>query len=163
MPGRGPAPKPNAHRRVSGKAPEKVPTTVIDAEPQDELVGPELPADFDWPEATRRWWDTWRRSEQVRTFTSTDWDFLLDTARLHKALWTMDDDKLATKHGVAAELRLRVAKYGATPEDRLRLRMTMGRKEVAEPAAKPEPAAADRVPGERRARLLKAVEGERAG
>jgi hypothetical protein len=36
---------------------------------------------------------------------------------------------------VAAELRLRVAKFGATPEDRLRLRMQIA--EPDQPAAKP--------------------------
>ena len=58
------------------------------------------------------------------SFTADDWSFLLDTALLHRAVW-MGDVK------AAAELRLRVAKFGATPEDRLRLRVQF--------AADPEP------------------------
>ncbi len=54
---------------------------------------------------------------------------------------------------LAAELRLRVAKFGATPEDRARLRLSIGepkRKPAASLQSKP---AAD----DRRARLLRAV------
>lgn len=83
-------------------------------------------AGFDWPGATRRWWDTWRRSPMAQTFTDTDWDFLMDTALLHAELW-------AGNGAVASELRLRVAKFGATPEDRARLRL-----QIAEPDAKPK-------------------------
>lgn len=46
-----------------------------------------------------------------------DWSYLLDTALMHHSMWT---------HGqwtLAAEVRLRVAQYGATPADRLRLRI----------------------------------------
>lgn len=59
----------------------------------------------------------WRRSAQAETFTETDWSFLLDTALMHHAMWSKGQWTLA------AEVRLRVAKYGATPEDRARLRM----------------------------------------
>ena len=92
----------------------------------DEVRGPDLPPGFEWPAPTRRWWDTWRTSAQSKALTDTDWDFLLDTALLHAELWSGNG-------AVAAELRLRVAKFGATPEDRLRLRM-----QVAEPEKAPE-------------------------
>lgn len=59
----------------------------------------------------------WGRSAQAETFTATDWSFLLDTALMHHAMWSKGQWTLA------AEVRLRVAKYGATPEDRARLRM----------------------------------------
>lgn len=49
-------------------------------------------------------------------YTETDWAFLMDTAYLHAQYWKGDIK-------VAAELRLRVAKFGATPEDRARLRI----------------------------------------
>jgi hypothetical protein len=75
-----------------------------------------------------------------QTFTTTDWDFLLDTAVLHNDLWS-------GKTAVAAELRLRVAKFGASPEDRLRLKVEVT-DEVA--AAKAEP----RVDSDRKARLV---------
>lgn len=124
MAGRGPAPKDPAKRRRTNADP--VPTVVVS--PDDEVRGPELPGSYDWPAQTRAWWETWRSSPQAQTFTSTDWDFLLDTALLHAELW-------AGNGAVASELRLRVAKFGATPEDRARLRL-----QVEEPA-KPEPAA----------------------
>ena len=142
MAGRGPAPKDPSERRRRNADP--VPTTVL--KPSTELCGPSLPESVDWPDATLSWWETWRRSPQAATFTDTDWSFLLDTAMLHMAFWAGD-----TK--AAAELRLRVAKFGATPEDRARLRM-----EVASPA-ETEPKVRQRTPAARtrRARLLKAV------
>ncbi|EME14798.1 hypothetical protein G419_25267 [Rhodococcus triatomae BKS 15-14] len=63
------------------------------------------------------WWSMWAESPLAVEFTANDWSELLDTAVLHAALWSGD-------HKVAAELRLRVAKFGATPEDRARLRIT---------------------------------------
>lgn len=63
------------------------------------------------------WWETWRKSPQAQTFTSTDWDFLVDTALMHHVMWTKG------RWEFASELRLRAGKFGATPEDRLRLRM----------------------------------------
>lgn len=69
---------------------------------------------FKWPAQTRAWWKMWAESKLSEKFTSTDWSELLDTARLHAAYWNGDLK-------VAAELRLRTAKFGATPEDRARL------------------------------------------
>ena len=112
MAGRGPAPKDRSRRIRPGK--DHVPQSVVS--PDDEVRGPELPEGEDWPAQTRRWWETWRRSPQAQTFTDTDWDFLLDTAVLHAQLWN-------GHMTAAAELRLRVAKFGATPEDRARLRL----------------------------------------
>jgi hypothetical protein len=88
----------------------------------DELRGPDLPIDVlpnheQWHQRTRDWWRTWRRSPQAQTFTATDWDFLLDTALMHHTMWSQG------RWEFASELRLRAAKFGATPEDRLRLRM----------------------------------------
>jgi hypothetical protein len=121
--GRGPAPKDPSTRRRRNADP--VPTTVVVADGQ--LRGPDLPDGYDWPAQTRRWWETWRSSPQSQALTETDWDFLLDTALLHAELW-------AGNGSVAAELRLRVAKFGATPEDRARLRM-----QVTEPTAPEKP------------------------
>src|SRR5215475_11544793 len=90
--------------------------------PDDELRGPALPegvlpAGELWHPRTRAWWRTWRESPQAQTFTATDWDFLLDTALMHHTMW------LRGRWEFASELRLRAAKFGATPEDRLRLRL----------------------------------------
>jgi len=49
-------------------------------------------------------------------FTQTDWQFLIETAFLADAFYYGN-------MSVASELRLRVAKFGATPEDRQRLRL----------------------------------------
>jgi hypothetical protein len=88
----------------------------------DELRGPDLPIDVlpdreQWHPRTRDWWRTWRRSAQAQTFTATDWDFLIDTALMHHTMWSRG------RWEFAGELRLRAAKFGATPEDRQRLRM----------------------------------------
>lgn len=129
MAGRGPAPKDPAKRRRRNADP--LPTQVV---ADDGVVrGPELPDEFEWSDPTRRWWETWRTSPQAQAFTSTDWDFLLDTALLHAEYW-------AGNTSVGAELRLRVAKFGATPEDRARLRLHIGeREEDPAPASKAPP------------------------
>lgn len=125
MAGRGPAPKDPEKRRRRNADP--VPQTVVTDD--GELRGPELPdfeierdgqlVDFVWPARTVEWWRTWRSAPQAQAFTDTDWSFLLDTALLHARFWSGEAS-------VGAELRLRVAKFGATPEDRARLRMSIG-------------------------------------
>jgi hypothetical protein len=92
------------------------------AEPPDL---PEFPGDGDWPARTIDWWEMWKASPQAEHFSSTDWDFLLDTAILHARLWNGETT-------AAPELRLRVAKFGATPEDRARLRMQFAQADEAD-------------------------------
>ncbi len=111
MAGRGPAPKDPKRRARSNQDP--APTTVLRHEIAEP---PELPVGFDWPARTREWFAVWKQSPQAEHFGSTDWDFLVDTAMVHAEFW-------AGNTAVGAELRLRVAKFGATPEDRARLRM----------------------------------------
>jgi hypothetical protein len=118
MAGRGPAPKDPEKRRRTNADP--VPTTTVSAD--GELRGPNLPIDVlpdheQWHPRTRAWWDTWRRSPQAQAFIATDWDFLLDTALMHHTMWSKG------RWEFASELRLRAAKFGATPEDRARLRL----------------------------------------
>jgi hypothetical protein len=97
------------------------------------LRGPELPEGVldgeSWHPRTVQWWETWRWSAQAQTFTDTDWDFLLDTALMHHTMWSKQ------RWEFAAELRLRAAKFGATPEDRLRLRMEIETPGGADPAS----------------------------
>jgi hypothetical protein len=124
MAGRGPAPKDPASRRRRNADP--VPATVVAAD--SEVRGPDLPGDAlpvgeDWHPRTIAWWDTWRHSPQAQMFTATDWDFLIDTALMHHTMW------LKGKWEFASELRLRAAKFGATPEDRVRLRMKIATEE----------------------------------
>ncbi|MFJ6237923.1 hypothetical protein ACIQH0_28035 [Streptomyces griseus] len=140
MAGRGPAPKdPSKRRRRNAADPE---TVIV---PDDELRGPELPEGVlgvntktgeltEWHPMTRTWWDTWRKSAQAQTFTATDWAFLVDTALMHHAMWEKGQWTLA------AEVRLRAAKFGATPEDRARLKL-----KVDDPTAAPQRPA--RAPG----------------
>jgi len=120
--------------------------TVIAAD--GDVHGPDLPDTFEWPDPTVTWWQVWRESAQAQTFTDTDWSFLLDTALLHAEFWLGD-------HSVASELRLRAAKFGATPEDRARLKIDVG--------APKGPAVRTRTTKGRRDRLLRAVgDGEEA-
>jgi hypothetical protein len=122
MAGRGPAPKPAARRARVNKDPLGV--TVLPAVAPSEP--PDLPdfhiekdgrlVEFVWSPLTRQWWRTWCESPQSSLFTATDWQELLTTAIIANRFYRGDVS-------VAGELRLRVAKFGATPEDRARLRI----------------------------------------
>jgi len=92
------------------------------------------------------WWQHWRESPQAQTWLATDWSCLLDTALLHADFWLGD-------RSVEAGLRLRVAKFGATPEDRLRLRIAVG-----ETAEKAQPAPGAMLTANRKARMLAAID-----
>jgi hypothetical protein len=151
MAGRGPAPKPADKRARRNTDP--VPLRVLIAE---ALEQPALPGgvpvsvdgelvELDWPERTRDWWQMWNDSPLSAEFTSTDWSFLLDTAMLHAAFWRGDIK-------VAGELRQRVAKFGATPEDRARLRITFAAADEAEEKPARQGSARERYKG------LRAVE-----
>lgn len=130
MAGRGPQPKDPSRRARANKDP--VPQTVLRFE---QAEPPELPTlkvkvegdlvEMPWPDRTLDWWDMWKASPQAEHFSSTDWDFLLDTALVHARFWSGD-------LSAAGELRLRVAKFGATPEDRARLRMQFAQADEAD-------------------------------
>lgn len=111
MAGSGPAPKSAGKRRRRNVDP--VPVTKLEQPTQSR--GPDLPPG-PWHGQTIQWWENWRGSPQAASFLATDWDVLLETALLHTMFW-------AGNEKVAGELRLRVAKFGATVEDRARLRM----------------------------------------
>lgn len=115
MAGHGPAPKENAARRNA--QPEKTRIVAGDEPMGWDLPEGVLPDGEDWNEMTRRWWASWQTSPQAsRMLSDPDWFFLLDTALMHHVMWSKG------RWEFAAEIRLRVAKFGATPEDRLRLR-----------------------------------------
>ena len=143
MAGRGPAPKrADQRRRRNVTAP---PSTIT---PDGVMHGPELPGDVlseAWHARTRAWWETWRRSAQAQAFTGTDWDFLLDTALMHHTMWSKG------RWEFAAELRLRAAKFGATPEDRARLKIEIEPPTASEPQTRPSGGRG------RRERLLRVV------
>ncbi|MFB7672936.1 hypothetical protein ACFC26_16160 [Kitasatospora purpeofusca] len=143
MAGVGPAPKDPSRRARRNKDPQA--QTVLRFE---RAEAPELPdfrintgedglVEFVWPERTREWWEMWKASPQAEHFSSTDWEFLLDTALIHAKVWTGD-------LSAAPELRLRVAKFGATMEDRARLRMQFAAADEAD-AKRPEAGAGARA------------------
>ena len=81
---------------------------------------------FSWPKATQDWWAMLSQYHPLAPeFTRLDWSYLAETALIHAHFWK-GDLKLAP------ELRLREAKYGFTPEDRARLRLTFAVASVAE-------------------------------
>lgn len=142
MAGRGPAPTEAgrlaghgaAKARESGT--EKIDAKVAKQPPLPSFTvtwvdedGVTRSAKFRWPAQTRSWWKMWSESELSKKFTANDWSELLDTARLHAAYWSGDLK-------VASELRLRTAKFGATPEDRARLGIQFT---FADPAANSKP------------------------
>lgn len=141
MAGRGFPPKDPSQLRRRNKS---EPLTVVKADGSKH--GPNLPDSFEWPAATLKWWDVWRTCAQASTFTDTDWSFLVDTAVLHAEFWLGN-------RSAAAELRLRVAKFGATPEDRARLKLQVGEPNDVVPTSRLK------TKGEsgRRDRLLRAV------
>ena len=124
MAGRGPAPKDPSKRTRRNVDP--VATRVIQVSPDAQPTLPELmPNGEPWPLQTRDWWAMWAGSPLSDEFTANDWSELMDAAVLHGAYWAGDVK-------VAAELRLRVAKFGATPEDRARLRITFAQADEAD-------------------------------
>ena len=121
MAGRGPAPKNPSRRARTNKDIAEI--RVLTVVPEEQ---PKLPSRYvlrgegrvrvAWPAATKRWWEMWGSSPLANDFTETDWAELLIAAFLHAEF--MEGD-----YKLAGELRLRTAKFGATPEDRLRLRI----------------------------------------
>lgn len=72
-----------------------------------------------WHAATVRMWQNWRESPQAtRMVTGPDWDYLLDTALMHHNAW-MSGGRNSERF---AEIRLRLAAFGGTYADRLRLK-----------------------------------------
>lgn len=86
------------------------------------LIGPELPKDKAWHPQTREWWDMWRRSPIAPLLEESDWNALKRTAILHSEFWfgTLPPTQQVS---FAAEIRRVESMYGATVEDRLKLRM----------------------------------------
>jgi hypothetical protein len=110
---------------------------------------------LEWHPATVDWWEDWRSSPQAtRMSTGPDWKFMLDTALMHHTMWKTQRFELA------GEVRQRSAKFGATPEDRLRIRMEIEVptvQSVGKPSDDPNV-----LPFERDARASKMAEREAA-
>lgn len=119
MAGRGPAPK-DPDRRARRNA-QPVGQRVIEIE---ALAPMDLPADLlpdgeEWHPATLRWWERWCDSPLASDLPAVDWSELEACAVLHHEYMRKRTFTLAS------ELRLRMGKFGGTPEDRARLRITL--------------------------------------
>lgn len=120
MAGHGAPPRattPGSYKVISAEATPQPPLPKLVRYVYDEL-GEKHKQVFRWHPMTRKWWKMWGESPLATSFTANDWDELLQAAVLHSRYWRGD-----TK--AAAELRIRVAKFGATPEDRTRLRISL--------------------------------------
>lgn len=116
MAGNGPAPK--ANRQRSRDTPQRETIKADGSISGFDLPDGVLPDGGEWHPRTRKMWDAWRASPQAqRMVTDVDWEFLLDTALMHHMMWSKG------RWDFAGEVRIRMAKFGATPEDRLRLKL----------------------------------------
>nr|WP_054686471.1 hypothetical protein [Microbacterium sp. No. 7] len=97
-----------------------LPDDVLPFLPKSQWEDEDTPVREQWHKQTVRWWENWRRSPQgTRMVTDVDWDYMLDTALMHHQMW-MSGGRNSER---AAEIRVRVAAFGATYADRLRLRL----------------------------------------
>jgi hypothetical protein len=90
---------------------------------------PALPKDIVWPVQTKEWWAMWGRSPLSTDFTENDWSELLICAKLHATVWSGTSSAMLK---AAPEYRQRIAKFGATPLDRQRLRITLATADLEE-------------------------------
>jgi hypothetical protein len=125
-------PKDPSRRARRNKDPRA--TVVLDFTPGAQ---PPLPSTIDWHPQTHVWWDMWGNSPMAELFVEADWIALAEAAIYHTALWNGN-------LSAGPELRLRVQKFGMTPEDRARLRIVFAdaqEKESKMPATSSKPAA----------------------
>jgi hypothetical protein len=134
MSGRGPQPKDVAKRARTNADPiqMRILPRLLAEQPElpefdvlTDVDGVQVLVAFEWPARTREWWQMWADSALAAEFTSTDWSELLDTALIHARIWQGELKWLP-------ELRLRTAKFGATPEDRARLRIQFAQADEAD-------------------------------
>lgn len=124
MAGKGPIPKPDKQRARGNKGKAALKVVTADPVPQPPLPATR-PGGEPWPEETVAWWERWGRDALAEDFRPTDWSELMDTAVVHAELWSGNLK-------VANELRLRTARFGATAEDRARLRIQYAAADRAE-------------------------------
>jgi hypothetical protein len=67
---------------------------------------PELPSDVEWPEATVKWFEAWRKSPRTDGWDEVQWQYMFDTALVHASIWGSD-----LTLGLP-ELRMRLAYLG---------------------------------------------------
>lgn len=118
MAGRGAIPKEASKLAGHGAAKKRLAgMTVIESQPVKQPALPKsMPNGEPWPAITRAWWRQWGKDPLAADFRWSDWAELRDCAVIHGLFWSGDVR-------LAGELRLRTAKFGATAEDRARLRI----------------------------------------
>ncbi|MGH3541541.1 MAG: hypothetical protein ACRDTO_04060 [Mycobacterium sp.] len=104
-----------------------------------------MPEGESWHPQTLALWAALRRSPLLAYEPPLGWQFLIDTALMHHVMWSKG------RWEYASEVRLRVAKFGATPEDRMRLKVRVVQPVTEAPAAANAGAVTDIA--SRRARL----------
>ncbi|QOP64440.1 terminase small subunit [Gordonia phage Orla] len=146
MAGRGAAPKdPSQMANASRAKRDKARIRTVDSEPCDAPDLPELmPDGSEWPEHTLFWWEHWSNDPLTDDYRMGDWLDLIDCAGIHGRLWHGD-------FKAASELRLRMARHGATREDRARLRIVFGAADEADAKASKRKASGAQSARERRA------------
>lgn len=132
----GPVPKHPSQRTRAGSGGQNLAFRTVDVPKLDRL--PERPSQDllkegeDWHPAVLRWWSCWRESPLVQDMPETD-VFQLEIIAVLRQEFMM-----GRKFNVAAELRQREAAFGATPADRMKLRILTLDADVKE-AKKPTP------------------------
>ncbi|MGH3547826.1 MAG: hypothetical protein ACRDQU_06870 [Pseudonocardiaceae bacterium] len=126
MAGRGPVPKARRSRKAdeARRDAEMVKVATTGALAGRPLPKGVLPEGESWHPQTLALWAALRRSPLLADEPPLGWQFLIDTALMHHVMWSKG------RWEYASEVRLRVAKFGATPEDRMRLKVR-----VVQPAA----------------------------
>lgn len=133
MPLPGPIPKEDPARNN----PRKVPDLIVERRTDSKLYGPDLPSDKAWCHQTKEWWLKWRKSDIAPKLEWSDWEALKETALLHNDLWMglVPAGSVPTYMG---EIRRRVAAYGYTIEDRLKMQIKFASKDDL-PSGNPVP------------------------
>ncbi|MFD4608289.1 hypothetical protein ACFWOT_09245 [Streptomyces sp. NPDC058440] len=108
---RGPKPKDNAVRRNKHPHAQQLSAGATEGRALPPGLGVRTAG-------AKRFWKTWATSPQAAKWAETDWAELEITCKLV-------DEFYGGETKLAGEIRQRVAKWGATVEDRARLRMSI--------------------------------------
>ncbi|MFD7336656.1 hypothetical protein ACFV98_11715 [Streptomyces violascens] len=128
---RGPAPNPNARRRNTDHALGEHGLSLSSGE------GRALPKSLGVETGgAKRFWKTWASAPQTEHWLETDWAELELTTRLVDAFYQGNVR-------LAGEIRQRVGRWGATTEDRARLRMNFDQQAEQEAAQAAQEATTD--------------------
>ncbi|MEV0445278.1 hypothetical protein AB0I46_40855 [Streptomyces spectabilis] len=128
---RGPAPSPNARRRNTTHALGEHELAAASGEGRalPKALGIET-------SGAKRFWKTWSTAPQTQHWLETDWAELEITTRLVDSFYQGNVR-------LAGEIRQRVGRWGATTEDRARLRMDFNQQTEQEAAAAAQEATRD--------------------